>query len=245
MRQNYKGFAWRLDNLKELCNELIRDLLGDYETFIALHENKGIMDVVVRYVLDENKFGYAGMGEFFFIDDCMYVISDDEIFKDIHNEDIPSIAAEIHNAGWYRSEKYVARVIFAGVRTPFKDNLGDWIYTGDMVCANDDVTSGVCAFPPFDDNAKIDIPNNYGLMLDNCMFPLRDSRNLERLGTIYFKLDASETEINMESVIGGIVQHGVFNKEFMKCSQYTPSYQKEYRKYAALEIIGAEYNWRR
>ena len=100
-------------------------------------------------------------------------------------------------------------------------------------------------FPPFDDTAEIDIPYNYGLMLDNCMFPLRDSKKQERLGTIYFMLDASDTEINIESVIGGTVQHGVFDEEFMKYSQYTPSYQKEYWKYAALEIIGPEYNWRR
>ena len=245
MRKNYKGFAWRLDNIKEVCNSLAKDILGDYETFRALHEDKGIMDIVVRYVFDDKQFGYANIGDFFFIDDCMYVISDDEKFKDVHNEDIPSIAADVHNAEWYRSERYVTRVLFAGVRTPFKDNLGDWIYTGDMVCVNDDIVSGVCAFPPFDDTAEIDIPDNYGLMLDNCMFPLRDSKKLERIGTIYFKLDASDTEISIESVIGGTVQHGVFDEEFMKCAQYTPSYQKEYWKYAALEIIGAEYNWRR
>ena len=245
MRSNYKGFAWRLDNLKEVCKNLAKDILGDYETFCALHEDKGIMDVVVRYVLDENKFGYAPMGDFFFIDDCMYVISDDPVFEDLHNDEIPFIAADIHNTGWYRSEKYVARVLFAGIRTPFRDNLGDWIYTGDMVCANDDITSGVCAFPPFDDTLEIDIPNNYGLMLDNCMFPLRDCKKLERLGTIYFKLDASDTEINMESIICGTVQHRVFDEEFMKCAQYTPSYQKDYWKYTALGEIGAEYQWRR
>ena len=244
MRKYYKGFAWRLDNIKEVCNSLAKVILGDYETFRALHEDKGIMDIVVRYVFDDKQFGYANMGDFFFIDDCMYVISDDEKFKDVHNEDIPSIAADVHNAEWYRSERYVTRVLFAGVRTPFKDNLGDWIYTGDMVCVNDDIVSGVCAFPPFDDMSVIDMPNNYGLMLDNCMFPLRESKSLERLGTIYFKLDPCDTEIIMEQVIGRTVQHGIFDEEFLKCAKYTPSYNKEYWKYIALEEIGAEYNWR-
>lgn len=245
MRKNYKGFAWRLDNLKELCNSLIEDITGNYDTFRALHDDEGITDVVVRYALDENRFGYAYMGDFFFIDDCMYVISNDEKFRDYYNDEMPDIAAEMHETRWYRDEKYVARVIFAGVRTPFRDNIGDWIYTGDMVCANDHITSGVCAFPPFNDSAKIDIPDNYGLMLDNCMFPLRDCKKLERLGTIYFNMDASETEINMESIIGGTVQHGDFSEEFMKCAQYTPSYQKEYWKYIALEELGVEYYWRK
>lgn len=195
-------------------------------------------------MIDENKFGYTEMGNFFFLDDCMYVISDEEVFKDIHNEEMPEIAAKYHEVGWYRSERFVTRVLFAGVRTPFKDTHGDWIYTGDLVCANDDIISGVCAFPPFDDMSGMEISNNYGLMLDNCMYPLRDSKSLERLGTIYFKLDSCDTEIIMEHVIGGTVQHGIFDEEFMKCAKYTPSYNKEYWKYIALEEIGAEYNWR-
>ena len=241
---NYIGFPWRLHNLKEVCNALVKDIFCDYETFIALHEDKGFTNVVVRYVIDENKFGYTEMGNFFFLDDCMYVISDEEVFKDIHNEEMPEIAAKYHEVGWYRSERFVTRVLFAGVRTPFKDTHGDWIYTGDLVCANDDIISGVCAFPPFDDMSGMEISNNYGLMLDNCMYPLRDSKSLERLGTIYFKLDSCDTEIIMEHVIGGTVQHGIFDEEFMKCAKYTPSYNKEYWKYIALEEIGAEYNWR-
>ncbi|MCQ2194418.1 MAG: hypothetical protein MJZ28_05645 [Paludibacteraceae bacterium] len=245
MRQSYKGFAWRLDNLKEVCNTFATDILGDFETFVALHEEKGIMDVVVRYILDENTFGYAQMGDFFFLDDCMYVISDDEKFKDIHNEEIPAIAADLHNSGWYRSERYVTRVIYAGVRTPFKDDKGDWIYTGDMVCANGDIISGVCAFPPYNDSYDIDIPNNYGLMLDNCMLPLRDCRKIERLGTIFFMLDNNDTEVNIEQIISSSVQQGTFDEEFMLCAKFTPSYQKEFWKYIALKEIGAEYNWRR
>ena len=86
MRKNYKGFAWRLDNLKELCNSLIEDITGNHDTFRALHDDEGITDVVVRYALDENRFGYAYMGDFFFIDDCMYVISNDEKFRDYYND---------------------------------------------------------------------------------------------------------------------------------------------------------------
>ena len=246
MRRNYKGFAWRLENIKEVCNAYAMRLLGNPQSFQELALEKCFNDVIVRYVLDENKFGYAKMGDFFFLDDCMYVVSDNENFKDIHNGDIPELAVSVHDVPWNRSEKYVTRVIFAGVRTPYKDNLGDWIYTGDMVNANNnDIISGVCAFPPSDYEDRIYNPCNYGLMLDNCMQPLRDCQSLERLGTIYFGLDRTDTEIDMEQIIGGTVQHGVFSEDFLKCAQYTPSYQKEYWKYEGLEILGSEYNWRK
>ena len=29
MRKNYKGFAWRLENIKSVCNALVKDILGD------------------------------------------------------------------------------------------------------------------------------------------------------------------------------------------------------------------------
>lgn len=52
---------------------------------------------------------------------------------------------------------------------------------------------GVSAFPPYNDEDEIIMPDNYGLMLDNCMFPLRDCKTIERLGTIYFGLDREST----------------------------------------------------
>lgn len=243
---NYSNYPWRLEDLKEICNKNIVDILGDYETFVALHEDEGITNIVVRYIIDKGKFGYAEMGDFFFVDDCMYVISDDDMFKDICNDEMPSIASDFFGTGWYRSEKYVTRVVFAGVRTPFKDNLGDWIYTGDIVRVGDDIVSGVCAFPPYTDNDSVlASPALYGLMLDNCMQRLDEGKTLERLGTVFFGLDIDETEIDIEQIIGGAAQHGGFNEDFLLCARYTPSYEKDLWKYQGLEILGAEYNWRR
>lgn len=244
--KNYSNYPWRLEDLKEICRKNIVDILGDYETFIALHENEGINNVVVRYIIDKDHFGYAPMGDFFFIDDCMYVISDDEQFKEISNEEVSSIASDMFGTGWYRSEKYVARVIFAGVRTPFKDNLGDWIYTGDIVRVGGEVVSGVCAFPPYNNiDTPLPSPALYALMLDNCMLRLDEGKTLERLGTVFFGLDINETEIDIEKVIGGAAQHGGFNEEFLLCAQYTPSFEKNLWEYEGFRILGIEYNWRR
>ncbi|HOU68013.1 MAG TPA: hypothetical protein PKW49_05455 [Paludibacteraceae bacterium] len=247
MRKNYKGFAWRLENIKSVCNALVKDILGDYSTFSTFHEDEDFMKLTVRVVVDEKKFGYVRMGDFFFIDDCMYVISDDDLYKDSHNEDIKELASDLFEVPYTRSEKYLSRVIFAGVRTPYKDNLDDWVYTGDMVNANDDIISGVSAFPPYNDEDEIIMPDNYGLMLDNCMFPLRDCKTIERLGTIYFGLDReSTTEIDLESFLSGHVQHSRFDDDFLLCAKYTPSFQQEMWRYSALGILGIEEdNWRR
>ena len=128
--------AWRLNDLKSFCNGHIHDILSDYSLFKSNCHDRDETDTVVRYVIDENKFGYATMGNFCFMDDCMYVISDNEIFKEIHNEELPAMLSEWFGVPYKRKERYITRVIFAGVRTPFRDKEGDWISingsTGDV-----------------------------------------------------------------------------------------------------------------
>lgn len=101
------------------------------------------------------------MGDFFF-NDCMYVISDDDLYKDSHNEDIKELASDLFEVPYTRSEKYLSRVIFAGVRTPCIRTIWMTGFTqGDMVNANDDIISGVSAFPPYNDEDEIIMPDNY------------------------------------------------------------------------------------
>lgn len=245
MRENYKGYAWKLDDLRELCNSVIQELLINKTVFKALYFDKGISNITVRYIYDENKFGYATMGDFFFIDDCMYIISDDDFFKDGHNEDIPGLAENVFRVKYERPEKYITRVIFAGVRTPFRDNRGDRIYTGDIVVGNKYYLSGVCAFPPLRESDPISIPDDYGIMLDNHMLPLRDCKSIIRIGTIYFKIEKFTTEIDSDRIIRGGIQHNEFNREFLICAGYTPSFYQETWKYIAFKKLGVEYDWRR
>lgn len=245
--QDYHNYPWRLDDLKELCRQNIDEIFAFAAGYPTIHCGDGLDDICVRYIMEENKFGYAWAGDFFFIDDCMYVISDDESFWDTNNPDMREILRDIFGKDYTREEKYVARVIFAGVRTPFKDDQGDWIYTGDIINANDgDIISGICAFPPFcEDDLRPGEPANYGLMLDNCMQPLVNCRTLKRLGTIFFNIEESTTEVSIEKEICGVVQHGVFDEKYLFCCQYTPSFYQEYWKYEGLEMLGVEYNWRK
>lgn len=242
---NYTNYPFRLEKLKEVCNDCMNEIAIDYELFVKTHRDKGITDIKIRYVLEEGVFGYAYMGNFFFIEDCMYVISDDEVFADIHNDHMPMIASETFNCEWQRQEKYITRVIFAGIETPFKDNMGDHIYTGDIVLAKQHIISGVCAFPPFYDDKPLSAPAMYALMLDNCMLLLNECNNLRRFGTIFFALHKQETEIDIEGVISGRAQHGGFDRDFLTCARYTPSFEQELWKYHAMKELGVEYNWRR
>lgn len=244
IRNNYDNFPFRLEQLKELCNYYGREIIIGAGEFASLHEGESFLDLTIRFVIDNKQFGYAQIYDIFFIDDCMYYITDDDKYKDFNNPDIRNLAADLFGGDWLREERYVFRVIFAGVQTPYKDNLGDWIYTGDLVKVMDDIISGVCAFPPYNDDEPSS-PALYGVMLDNCMIPLHECKFIERLGTIFFKIEKGETEIDIESEIGGRAQHGGFDEDELLCANYTPSFDQEQWKYSALEIIGVEYNWRK
>ena len=240
-----KNFPYRLEHIKQACMDNIQEIVLCPAGFFSMHEGEPISQICVRYVYDENQFGYAYMGDFFFLDDCMYVISDDEKFKTAHNEDMPEILNDWFEAEWGRNDEYVFRVIFAGVQTPYKDNRGDWIFTGDIVKANDYLISGICAFPPLNEKDECISPALYGLMGDNHMLPLSACKKLERLGTIYFFIDKGETEISLESAIGGRAQRLGFDEDYLLCARYTPSYNQELWQYKALETLEIEYNWRK
>lgn len=238
-------FPYRLEHIKQACQEHMTEITLCPAAFVSMYAGDPISEICVRYVSDEGEFGYAYMGDFFFIDDCMYVISDQDKDQDRHNDSIPELVKDIFGVDWGRQDEYVFRVIFAGVRTPYKDELGDWIYTGDIVRANDYLVSGICAFPPLSDETCCQSPAQYGLMLDNHMLPLNTCTKIERLGTIFFRIDKGETEISLEAEIGGRAQRGGFDDDYLLCSRYTPSYYQKPWEYEALEVLGIEYNWRR
>lgn len=76
-----KNFPYRLEHMKQACMDNIHEIVLCPAGFFSMHEGEPISKICVRYVYDEGKFGYAYMGDFFFLDDCMYVISNDEKFR--------------------------------------------------------------------------------------------------------------------------------------------------------------------
>lgn len=89
----------------------IQDIVLYPGAFFDFHNGEPISEICVRYVYDEDKFGYAYMGDYFFLDDCMYVISGDEKFKTVHNEDMPDIIKDWFGVEWGRNDEYVFRAI--------------------------------------------------------------------------------------------------------------------------------------
>ncbi|MBQ8704172.1 MAG: hypothetical protein IJ524_07345 [Bacteroidales bacterium] len=91
-------------------------------------------DKTIRYVLGENHFGYKPYGQFLVTSVVpeeyeFYVFDKDPRWEEEHNEDICNdfFHGQPNRVG------YVHRVLFAGMKTQFKDDFGNDIYTGDIV----------------------------------------------------------------------------------------------------------------
>lgn len=216
-------------------------------------------DISIRYVIDNNRFGYANFGNFFFFgNDDLYVWTRDKEFKDDHNQDVVE--------GYFRDEcigrGFCHRVIFAGVRTPFHDSKGSPIFTGDVLKVmtkglddKRDVTDSdfekyaeILAFGTLGENTEYSSAT-YCFPLDNhCIIPEMVAR-WERVGTVFYQIDWNDELIPITTrcfKFQDIYGQGLSKEDKLIMARYTPNFDKEVWKYHALEIIGcAEYNWRK
>ena len=109
-----------MDVLKRLCKEHL------YTIGAGIPWDEP--DLLIRYVIAEDKFGYKAMGNFFFLEDTLYVWDFDDAWAPDHNADI---VEEIFYDEC-KGRGYAHRVLFAGVKTPYKDSKGESIFTGDV-----------------------------------------------------------------------------------------------------------------
>lgn len=214
-----------------------------YEIGAGLHNS--VPSITIRYTEEDGKFRYTGlMNSFFFHSpNEFYVFSTDEQWKERHEGHI--LIDEFHDQCF--NQGYVRRAHFAGVRTPFTDNRGDCIYTGDIVKAYSHGTQYILPVAAFHDR--------YALMLDNHNIPLSECSKLIRLGTVFYKLDKEydwhEPLLNgrcmsfFQSVYGtfGCPPSSTLGKELTK-AQLTPSFYTEDWQYVVLKGLDIEYNWR-
>ena len=89
--------------------------------------------IKVRYIDFNGKFGYTGLGRFFFVDDSMYIITNDKQYESEHNPAILDFDEDLSILNY--TGEYFVRVLFAGLFTGFYDDNGDRIFTGDVVKA--------------------------------------------------------------------------------------------------------------
>lgn len=266
--RNYFNYAWRLEDIKELCREHSDEIALD-DLFLWLNGDKGLCEIWVRYIIDDDKFGYASMGDFFFFDDCMFVLTNDESMKDSHNEDGCYLFESEYGMPLRRPEKYICPVIFAGVRTPYKDELGDWVYTGDIVhikylhdryigkfargkrraepngenrqIKGMDVIGCVEAMPILQHDEEKDEPPVYAILLDNHCAPLSHSTRIDRMGTVFWGLERNVAEVSIMSLSHSM--YGFTRDDYIR-AKYTPNFGASWHG-LALNTLGVEYNWRR
>lgn len=227
------------DAIDEL--DLIR-LTEKYKYVIGARVKVPLPKINIRYVIDNNRFGYAHFGDFIMLStNDLYVWTRNKEFAEDHNQDIVE--------GFFEDEckgrGYLHRVLFAGVKTPYKDSNGESIYTGDVIDVNDGEM--ILALGTLGENANPDLfPAKYAFKLDNhSLFP-EDCKKMTRVGTVFFQLDWNDCSTIEERCLSfqGIYPGGIPREDKTVMAKYTPNFDREIWKYHALEIIGVEFHWR-
>lgn len=224
--------------LKHLCDEY-RYIIGSGV------KDTPLPDIYIRYVIDEDRFGYASFGDFFFYGEQLYVFSCDDEWESEHNQGvvIDHFRDECIGRG------YARRVIFAGVRTPYKDTNNEHIYTGD-VChikfRGSEYNFALGTLGSEEDPRYF----RYAFVLDNhCLHP-EDCIGLTRVGTVFYRLHKEAFPERLNCRCGEFL--GLYNydsnqeteEQRLIMARYTPSFHQKLLQYVVLDEIGAEYKWR-
>ena len=221
--------------LQELCEKCLYRIGACYHTLIP--------PIEIRYVIDIDKFGYACFGDFFFYQGNLYVFESDEKYKDEHNAGVVWVTFHDECEG----HGYAHEVIFAGVRTSYKDVNGDYIYTGDAVMTDrlgldKEHIYGVRA---------LDFWGDYGFMLDNHCLGLGDCSKIVRVGTVLFDLSWDEMDMlhfvergcnALRDIYGG----GPTGDMNLRHVRFTPNFFKSEMEYIVMDNIrDDDFNWRK
>lgn len=222
--------------LKSLCQEYLYEIgtgLGGY-----------LPSIKVRYVMDDNKFGYAYFGDFFFFDDDFYVWNSDDLWKEDHNQEVVEGVFKDQCEG----RGYAHRAIFAGVETVFVDSAGERIFTGDVLKV--EKGEAYIKFLAVGAWTHMDGAGDYCFILDNHNWPLADcarqNYKMTRVGTVFYQLEGCDPiGVNERTMqFNGWRDTDEDRQRKALMAKYTPNFDQEEWKYMALEVLGAEYNWR-
>lgn len=220
-----------------ITESLLHELTKKYAYPISNKLYRYIPPVGVRYVIDNNEFGYTTLANcFFFEDGGMYVWDTDEKWKEDHNQAV----VECFYGDECIGRGYAHRVIFAGVATGVKDINGEMIYTGDIIHIGDGECGYDFALGAFKDNYLF-LLDNHALLLADCM-----DKPLKRIGTVFYQLDWNEYPVTVnERTMRFQGWRDTTQQQNLKklMARFTPNFDQEEWKYEALDIIGAEYHW--
>ena len=197
-----------LQQLKEFCHKYMLEILGGSIDF--LNNNPKIK---IRFLDYGGKFGHTNLGRFVFIDDDMYLVTNDVQYEEKHNEDIADYLCD----NYLPPQGYVVRAMFAGFYTGFRDDRGRHLYTGDIVEAS------IMRNPPFpavslfdrakDENGIVPPPHppkyryragiwktngRCALVFDNHDVPITWVTSIQKIGHVFHGLSRGQWEFDIE-----------------------------------------------
>lgn len=138
-------------------------------------------------------------------------------------------------------------MLFAGVKTPYKDSKGEKIFTGDVCHIK---FHGAEYDFPLTTLGSEENPEHfrYAFVLDNhCIYP-EECEIVSRVGTVFYMLELNddgnlvdEKSAEFTDIYG---QNPEPIEHRLEMAKYTPSFFKDYWKYVVLKTLEIEYDWR-
>ena len=228
--------------LKEFCNSHASDISSH-----NLRTKKNLTKV--RFIDPNGDYGYTGLGRFFFMDDCMYMLTNNAKFEPDHNPDILEHHEELESLKY--TNEYVVRVMFAGIFTGFLDDKGQRVFTGDVIHAN--VVNNP-TYPSTGGTERAQTVNckgdgsfyeagvnemfgEYSLILDNMSIPLSWVKKLKVVGSLFFDLKKEDTEIDIQGLCNMFAQTRTERNELRKLIKKSPYFPPVTWQEGVLEIL--------
>jgi len=231
-----------LETIKEFCNAHLFD--------IAIG---GIKDethhIKIRFIDLYGNFGFTGLGRFFFVDDCMYLITQDLKYEKDHNPDVLDFSKELEILKF--TGDIIVRVIFAGIYTGFLDETGKRIFTGDVVkaevlinpkypsgggqnpaCNGSDFQNGILC-----EGGVNDLMGNYSLIFDNHCSPLSWAIKMHVVGSLFYNLSKNDTEIDIRNLCNSFAQSRQDKREREKLIKKSPYFTPTTWQEKAIELL--------
>ena len=115
--------------LGPVSEERLMDLCYKYRYQIGAGVRTCLPNLTVRYVAENEKFGYASFGDYFFHRGRFYVITTKDEYASEHNQEVMME----HFGDECEGRGYAIERIFAGVPTGYRDEYNKMIYTGDVI----------------------------------------------------------------------------------------------------------------
>jgi len=200
-------------------------------------------NVLIRYVIGENKFGYKAMGNFFYFADSLYVWDYDDVWAPDHNADV--VDAIFHDE--CKGRGYAHRVLFAGVKTPYKDAKGESIFTGDVCHIKFHGSEYDYPLSTLGSEENLDC-FRYAFVLDNHCIRPEECESITRVGTVFYMLQPNDDGELVEEKCAEFTdiygQNPDSIERRLEMAQFTPSFYGKYWEYAALKVLEIEYDWR-